>query len=214
MQRFPTVVCRTVALCAVTVLWPLAHAQTMVFKNFKHYPASGQWQQELVGYRDNKALGPPVTTTTCSSPLDAKTASGLGAAMKGVAQMCTTTVLVDQERLAEAETVCKVGAGVQTLHTQLRAMDDKTIISETRSTMAGYAGTVMKNKVTYLGACPAEAAAAQIRQKAGDCAELARMRQDNEAAGGVAQCAQLPAQYRAQCEAGPKMLATLEQQCK
>ena len=216
MQRIPVLALRCAFLCAAAIVSTPAPAQAVTFKHFKLYP-KGQWQQELIGYRDGKALGPPVTTTTCTGPLDPKAAPGMAEALKAAraaAPTCTAKVVNDQEMLAESETVCQLPGGVQTLHLQLRAIDDRTIASETRSTLAGQPGTVMKSKVTYLGPCPAGAAAAQSRPSAADCAGLAQMRQDNEAAGGAGQCAQLPAQYRGQCEAGLKMMAALEQQCK
>lgn len=214
MHRFQSPARRTVAVLAAAFVCAPSEAQMATFKHFKPYPTTGQWQQELVAYRDGKALGPPMTSTTCASPLDGKSALALGEAMKGMVPTCTTKVLADQEQLAESETVCKLGAGMQTLHTQMRPVDDRTIAVETRSTLAGAADTMTKSKVTYLGACPAGAAAAQARPSAQDCAELATVHRDNEAAGGAAQCAQLPPQYRARCESGQKALAALEQRCK
>ena len=196
-----------------------AHAQMASFKNFKRYPTSGQWQQDLVGYRDGRALGPPVTTTTCANPLDPKASASMMQAAKGAAPSCTTKVLNDQEQTAEFETICTVGSGVQTLRGQLRAIDDRTLTMDMKSTMPGMPETLMKSKVTYLGACPANAVTASgPKPTPADCAELAKMRQDNEAAGGAAQCAQMPPQYRAQCEtqmaSGTKAMAALEQQCR
>lgn len=113
----------------------------------------------------------------------------------------------------------KVGNATQTMRVQVRALDDRTVAMETRSTLPGMPETVLKSKVTYLGACPTGVAAAQARPSAADCAEIAKMRQDSDAgAMDASQCAQMPAQYRAQCEArmagSSKAIAALEQQCK
>ena len=208
-------------LAAATVVALLAcpvHAQLASFKNFKHYP-TGQWQQELTGFRDGKSMGPPTTSTTCTSPLDQKASPAVMDLAKATGSTCSTKTVTDQERLAEFETVCKVGAGTQTLHVQMRAVDDRTIATETRSTLPGQPETLLKSKVTYLGACPAGAAAAQAKASAADCAEIAKMRKDADAgAADPAQCAQVPAQYRAQCESqmagSSKAIAALEAQCK
>ena len=204
------------ALLAALFALP-GYAQMASFKNFKRYPTSGQWQQELVGFRDGRAMGAPAITTSCMNPLDPKLPAVMTQAAKESAPNCTTRILNDQELTAEFESVCRLPSGVQTLHTQLRAIDDRTIASEMRSTMPGMPETLMKSKATYLGPCTAAAAAAS-KPSAADCAAMTKMRQDNEAAGGAAQCAQLPAQQRAQCEAsfatGAKMMAAIEQQCR
>lgn len=213
----PSPRCRLFAATIATLLALPVHAQMVTFKNFKRYPA-GQWQQELVGYRDNKPLGPPVISTTCSNPLEAKVSPAIAEAMKAAGSTCTTKTLVDSEQLLEFENVCKLPSGVQTLHAQVRAVDDRTMSMDMRSTMPGQPESLMKSKVTYMGTCSASAAAAANKPSAADCADMAKMRQDNEAAGGAAQCAQMPAPYRAQCEArmvtGTKMMAALEAQCK
>lgn len=201
------------AICAL--LSVPGQAQMTTLKNFKRYPTSGQWQQELVGYRGGKALGPPITSTTCASPFDPKTSPALAQAVKESAPACTTKVLTDQEQLGEFETVCKMGSRTQTLHSQLRPIDDRTISMEMRSTIPGVEETLMKSKVTYLGPCTAAEAVAAKKPKPEDCAAIAKMRSDAE--GGM-QCGALPPNSRAQCEAqmasGMKMIATLEQQCK
>lgn len=203
-----------VAVTVAALLSVPGHAQLVTFKNFRHYPA-GQWQQELVGYRSGKALGPPITSTTCSSPFDPKTLPALAQAAKESTPACTTKILTDQEQLGEFETVCKMGSRIQTLHSRMRTIDDRTISMEMRSTIPGIDETLMKSKVTYLGPCTTAEAVAAEKPKPEDCAAIAKMRSDAE--GGI-QCRALPPNSRAQCEAqmasGIKMIATLEQQCK
>lgn len=211
-----------VAALLIAAALPLdpAHAQhgALVFKHFRTYP-SGQWLKELTGTRNNVSMGPPQSMTSCASPLDARAASAATRTGNAAASNCTMKVLKDEETTLEFEQVCPMGSTQQVMHVNVRAIDDKTMTMETRMNLAGMGETVTKIKSTYQGPCKTPDATAAAPMPAGpkvDCAELAELRQNIQA--GVAQCAQLPAANRAQCDArldmGRRALASQDGQCK
>lgn len=208
-----------IAAVLLAAALPLAsHAQqgAVMFKHFRPYP-SGQWLKELTGTRNGASMGPPQSMTSCASPLDPRAASAVMRMGNATATTCATRVLKDEETTAEYEATCPVGATQQVTHVVLRAIDDKTMSLETRTTVSGIGETVTKTKATYQGPCrtPDATAAAPAMPKV-DCGELAELRQN--IAAGAAQCARLPAENRASCDArlamGRRALAAQEGQCK
>lgn len=208
-----------IAAVLLSAFLPLAsHAQqaAVTFKHFRTYPA-GQWLKELTGTRNGTSMGPPQSMTSCASPLDPRAASAVMRMGNATASICATRVLKDEETTAEYEQSCPVGATQQVTHVVLRAIDDKTMSMETRATVSGIGETVTRTKATYQGPCraPETTAAAPAMPKV-DCGDLAELRQN--IAAGAAQCAQLPPENRAQCDArltmGRRALASQEGQCK
>ena len=189
-----------------------AQGSTVVFKNFHRYPLSGLWSQQLSGTRNGVSLGPPQTTTSCTGVADPKTIAAMQKLGETNTASCRTTVIADTERLAEYERTCMVSGTPRVTHSTMKAVDDKTMIIDTRDETPGFMKTVLHSEVTYLGTCTAAAS----KPPAAECAEMAS--QMHELDDGDAQCAQAPAATRAQCvsriSASRKMMETIMAQCK
>ena len=217
-------------------LLPLALTLTLLaqgsgsfaFHHFHHYPSSGQWRTETTVTGIPVPQAAPVVETVCASPLSPARRDAIMKMANDVAPAsCKVTILRDEERIAEAEQVC-TGAPIQTIRTTLHAVDDNTLITETRSSIPDRPDTVLHSTSHFLGACTAaqaaEAAAAQsapmpsMTPDPEACAELPGMRQ--QAQEGLKSCesADFPEGMRTRCHAqmqgAVKNLEKIERSCK
>jgi len=116
----------------------------------------------------------------------------------GAASSCETRLLADTERLAESEQTCRIGDRIQTTHSTMRFVDDRTFTVDTVTKFAGLADTTTHSTVVYEGPCSAESRTAG-QPSAEDCAELRASLSDS--AEAEAMCTQVPANMQAQCQA-------------
>lgn len=214
--RFKPLANAATACLLLALILPTGPADAQVsatfLKNFHRYPASGLWSQESSGTRNGVSLGPPTKSTSCSGVTDPKAVAALQKLSKADALSCKTTVITDTERVAEYEQTCAVGGSRHVTRSKMTAVDDKTLTIETRDDVPGFIQSVTRSNVTYLGPCSAPA----NKPSAADCAEFASFAQ--ESAAGEAQCAQVPAAYRAQClsqvASSHKTMEAMQAQCK
>lgn len=159
-------------------------------------------------------------------PLNAARLAAIKKMGNDAAPACTITVLRDEERIAEYNQVCTYPK--QTIHSTLRAVDDKTIATEISFPAPDGSAIVTHTTSHYLGACTpaqtaeAEAAAATplptIKPSPADCAELASSRQQAEEGLKSCESADFPADMRDRCrtqmQGALKTLAQVERSCK
>ncbi|WP_419805897.1 hypothetical protein [Terriglobus sp.] len=192
---------------ACTVLFflalPVAAQQgAAVFHHFHRYP-TGQYTTKLEGKTSGLPPSAPTTETTCTAPPNpAQLAAAIHVANTAAAtQDCNIRILHDEEKLAEDEQTCKRGSSVQTIHSTMAALDDKTFIIDTVSKL----GTVEMSAhsvVHYDGPCSAAQLAEASRAtppkpNPEECAELAASKK--EMANNAKSCDDVPAEYRATC---------------
>ncbi len=188
--------CFLAVLLLATFPMTPAEAQGVAFRNFHRYPA-GQWRTESTAFRNGVQSAPPQPQTTCAGAVDPQTAAMMQDLRNSASNLCSARMLRDEPSTAEYEQICSLGAGRQTIHFTLQAIDDRTVKTVTTSSMPGVGETVVRQTSTYEGTCR-QAAAPMPTMSAADCQELAEVRRQFE--DGVAQCGSLPDDYRRQCE--------------
>ncbi len=182
------------------------NAQAVQFKHFHHYPP-GEYRQEGQGALNGTALSKPVVETRCAAPLSPQgyaAAKSLGD-QAGAMNNCTVKILEDTPMVAEYVQTCNAGAAQTVIHTALHAVDDRTMKVDTNMTAAGRPTIESHSTSTYLGPCTAgpTGVATVPKPSKEDCAQIAEMKQQAQESAGS--CAQVPAEYKARCEASLKV---------